>query len=623
MSDRWTTFRQGEDVSLLAEIVSRVSDGVCLVQASDLTILYANRSLEEMYGYDCGELSGKHVSVLNIGGTADPHTLPASVAAGAQATGAWEGDVLSVRRDGTTLWCNVRVTKWTQPGFGDAFVSVQRDVTARKTAEDALRKTEEKWHMLCVASLDAVLLTAPDGRILSANQAACRMFGRSEEEIVRLGRAGIVDTADPRLALALEERERTGRFRGLLTYVRADGTKFEGEVSTAVFTEPDGQRLTSMVIRDVTDRARMEHELRQSDARYKALLSGMHEGVAVYEPIDCGQDFVVLEFSPAAARIGRIAPARVIGRRVTEVLPGLVESGLLDTFRKVWATGTPAYLQAFPYRDGHIQGWRDSYVYRLPSGEVVAVFRDVTDAGLQEAEIKRSRDELRALAKHVVTAREDERQRVARDIHDELGQILTGIKLGLHALVAPERNRAPRKARPNFPRPAEPFDLPREIARLTEMVDAAIESVRTIIASLRPAMLDDLGIVPAMEWLVRDFGERHGIRSQFSGPEGDVGLDHERSITVYRMLQEALTNVARHAGAASVHVSFREDPLRFVLEVRDDGRGIGETEPPAGRCFGLVGMRERAISIGGAADISGAPGQGTNVVVTFPKGAPR
>jgi PAS domain S-box-containing protein len=147
---------------------------------------------------------------------------------------------------------------------------ILQDITERKRAEAALRESEERYRSLVTSSIDAVLLTAPDGRILGANEAACRMFGRSEQELIQVGRSGVLDGSDPRLAPAFEERARTGRFRGELTLMRKDGTRFPGEVSSAYFTGRQGGLLTSMVIRDATERVRMEEELRESAASTRA-----------------------------------------------------------------------------------------------------------------------------------------------------------------------------------------------------------------------------------------------------------------------------------------------------------------------------------------------------------------
>jgi PAS domain S-box-containing protein len=161
---------------------------------------------------------------------------------------------------------DVRWMQFVNRGFFDAegqlreIQSVGRDITERKQAEEALKKSEARYRSLVVSSLDAVLLTGPDGRIFAANEAACRMFGRTEAELIRLGRAGVVDASDPWLAPALEARARTGHFCGELTFLRADGSKFPVEISSVIFYDPSGEPRTSMVIRDITERKRLEEE---------------------------------------------------------------------------------------------------------------------------------------------------------------------------------------------------------------------------------------------------------------------------------------------------------------------------------------------------------------------------
>jgi PAS domain S-box-containing protein len=176
-----------------------------------------------------------------------------------------------VRKDGTLRYVHAFATPL-QDAAGEFVIhsGILRDITDRQKAEEALRESEERYRSLVASSTDAVLLTAPDGRVFAANEAACRMFGRSEQELIQEGRAAILDMSDPRVAPMLEERARTGRFRGEMTHLRKDGTKFPCEISSAIFTNRQGEMRVSVFIRDITERKRVEAALMESEQRYRA-----------------------------------------------------------------------------------------------------------------------------------------------------------------------------------------------------------------------------------------------------------------------------------------------------------------------------------------------------------------
>ncbi|MBK9574807.1 MAG: PAS domain S-box protein [Rhodoferax sp.] len=337
-----------------------------------------------------------------------------------------------------------------------------------------LRDRARRYHALVKASLDAILLTVPDGRILAANPAACRMFGRSEEEIQRIGRMGVVDSADPRLNLALEQRRRTGQFVGELTLLRQNGERFVGEVSTSNFDGANGQPQSSMIIRDATERLRAQAALRD-----------------------------------------------------------------------------------------HAQ-------------------------------------QLQALSARVLAAQEAERRRVAMELHDELGQALTAIKINL---------QLQDRSEPGATLTAENLRI----------VDDALQQVRRIAMALRPALLDDLGLVPALRWLGEQAAARSGFVFHFQCEPAPERLAGEIETACFRIVQEALTNVARYAQAKQVQVEVQvevqhDGASHLLLCVQDDGVGFDPIARQAGAHvgdgMGLLGMQERAALIGGALQIESAPGQG-------------
>jgi signal transduction histidine kinase len=213
-----------------------------------------------------------------------------------------------------------------------------------------------------------------------------------------------------------------------------------------------------------------------------------------------------------------------------------------------------------------------------------------------------SQTELRRLTEHLHTVREEERARVAREIHDELGQQLTALKMD----VAWIRKRLP----------TTPPVLREKTESMALMIDAAIHTVRRISSELRPGLLDDLGLAAAMEWQTTEFMKRTGIACDLDIPPDDLPIQRELATALFRVFQEALTNVARHARATRVRVSLGAAAGVATLEVRDDGRGITEEQACNPTSFGILGMRERVNSWGGTLEIEGVPETGTAVRVT-------
>jgi signal transduction histidine kinase len=217
-------------------------------------------------------------------------------------------------------------------------------------------------------------------------------------------------------------------------------------------------------------------------------------------------------------------------------------------------------------------------------------------------ELRASREALRALSTHAEHVRERERSRIAREIHDELGQALTGLKLDLCRLAkSSERS----------------IDAI-QIGNLPGVVDAMIETVRRIAGELRPQVLDDLGLIAALEWQTRDFTKRSGVQCRLRCLGPVAGIDLDRSTALFRIFQEILTNVARHAHASRVQITLTIAGAYATLQVRDNGCGMSEGHGARPPHLGLLGMQERAAEFGGGLHVTSAPGKGTTVRVRLP-----
>jgi PAS domain S-box-containing protein len=240
----------------------------------------------------------------------------------------------------------------------------------------------------------------------------------------------------------------------------------------------------------------------------------------------------------------------------------------------------------------------------LREGRIVVTYEDVTERMQAEKELASSREALRNLSAHLQKVREEERTRIAREIHDELGQALTALKIDLAWL----KNRLAADQKP----------LHTKIRQMSNLADATIETVRRISTELRPGLLDDLGLAAAIEWQAADFQNRSGILCTAALPSGEVELERDLATALFRILQETLTNVARHAGATQVAIRLEEGEERIVLSVADNGRGITKRQSADEGAFGIIGMRERAHLWGGELRIAGRRDVGTTVTVAIP-----
>ncbi len=222
---------------------------------------------------------------------------------------------------------------------------------------------------------------------------------------------------------------------------------------------------------------------------------------------------------------------------------------------------------------------------------------------IHEQELERSFAQLRALAARVQAAREDERKAVAREIHDELGQALTSIKIDLSALVRDDTRACVQSKR---------------VESMLKLLDDTIQSVRRLATQLRPSILDHLGLAAAIEWAAAEFEERSGIKCEFQLPEAELPIPSDQVTALFRIFQETLTNVSRHAEATCVKVRLYADNGAVCLQVEDNGRGMDARRRPDLGSLGIVGMRERALLLGGELTIRSARGAGTMVEVRMP-----
>jgi two-component system sensor histidine kinase UhpB len=379
--------------------------------------------------------------------------------------------------------------------------------------------------------------------------------------------------------------------------------------------EIDGVKCIQTAVQDITERKRAEESLRESERRFSDMLTNI-EMIAVMADLNGDVTFC----NDYLLRLTGWQREEAIGRNWYEMfLPEDEKKRVSEILGEADLTGDVIVHMEneIKTRSGErrLVKWTNTTL-RGPDGKVIglaALGDDITERKEAEEQLKTSSLQLRALSESLRKAKEDEGIRIAREIHDELGSALTSLKWSLLRLD---------KGYSGNGNPDGQSGARKEIDGMVGLVDTTINTVRRIASELRPGVLDDLGLIPAIEWHAQQFQEHTGIVCRFDSLVENVNLNRDQATTVFRIFQEAMTNILRHAQATKVNIIIEEEDGEFVLEIKDNGRGITQTERLGIGSLGLLGMRERAHSIGARVEIKGSAGKGTVLIVQLPaKGA--
>lgn len=464
------------------------------------------------------------------------------------------------------------------------------------------------------ATSEIYLIDADTLHLVDANQAARHNLQYDQAQLAAMTPLDLA----PGLARADLERllaslgDEVGAQVALRTrHRRADGSWYPVKLCFLRIVR-DGRSLLLGIGDDLSREHAAAAALEQYQARYNAVVS--HTPGLVYQFVLHADGTIGFPYlSEACAALLGLPAMRL------QAEPGLFLDLVLPEDRK-------GYLEAMQESKASLANWNwegriwiDAWhdvkwinlratPQLLPDGAVQwdGIMTNITDSKNEHAELLASRARLAELTAHIEQAKEQERTRIAREIHDDLGGNLTAIKMALAMLAA----RLPDDAA-----------LTDKAAYLDGLVDRTIDAVHRISLDLRPPTLD-LGIVAALEWQAREFEKQAGIACVFRSPNKDIALDPDHASALFRIFQEALTNIAKHAGATRVTVTLRRERRHLLLTIRDNGRGIAPADRLKPQSFGLRSMSERAHALGGTLALSGAPGGGTMVAIKIRLVAP-
>lgn len=404
-----------------------------------------------------------------------------------------------------------------------------------------------------------------------------------------------------RCCVAIALTDKSGRLLGHLGVLDDKHLEESNQVHAAL------QIVASRAAAEI-ERLEWVRQLRESEQKFRSICAAALDAIVVTN--ETGQ---VAFWSDRAQELFGYAPDEATGQNVHALLaPAHYHRDIARGLAKFRSTGKGPVVNRVNRLMAVIKGGEEipielsiSSVQVKGRWHAIGTVRDIRDRERAEATLKASSDKVRRLAAHLQHIREEERRTMAREIHDELGHALTALKIDLVRL---QQRLDPLQ-----------HDLHAMVGSMLGSANAAVAVVQRLASELRPAILDDLGLVAAIEWLTEQFQKRTGIICSLALPAAEPALDEKIATALFRIVQEALTNVSRHAGASAVAVSLAgTDHGHWTITVADDGRGISEEEAQGPDALGLLGMQERAYAIGGELRVRGIPGQGTRVSVHVP-----
>jgi PAS domain S-box-containing protein len=491
---------------------------------------------------------------------------------------------------------------------------LKQEIEDRKRTEAELSRTKEYLENVIANTVDAIGIVDRHGKFILWNRRSAEIYGYSLEELA--DKTAFDLYADPdELDRMLQRLRRDGLVREFeILMKKKDGTIVPMDISISLLKDGRGRTIGSVcVARDLSERKKAEAALKHAQEELSRYSRDLERQVRERTREITG----ILQYTPAVVYIkdreGRytlvnsryeelfgVRREQICGKTDLDIFPQPMAGRIRATDQRVLTERQPYQVEEIiPQSDGI----RTYLSVKFPLYNEQGVPTGLCGIATDITELKKAQDQLRRLSGSIMANQEKERRAIARELHDELGQVLTALRMD--AVWLSERLK-----------PTDPKAGDRALA-MCRLIDNTIDEVRSLATRLRPGVLDDLGLIDALEWYITDFEKRTGIACNFK--HRDVPeVDGIVATAAYRIAQEALTNVTRHAAATKVQVSLQTAESMLTLAVVDNGRGFEINDIAASECLGLAGMRERAGLLGGSLEIKSRPGKGTKVFFRLP-----
>lgn len=596
------------DLEYQSNLLSNVNDAI-IATDKNLRITYWNEAAEQIYGIKRSEVIGKttrdvlHTQYLELG--RDEILKKLSI------DGKYSTRVIQYHKSGRKIYIDAKgFAVKDRNGNVIGYASINRDITVSYEAEMLLRESEEKFRALAESTPAAIFIYQGE-YFQYLNPAAEKLTGYKLSEIYGMKFFELVHPDHKEMVRERGIKRQLGEEvenRYIIKIIRRDGEVRWVDFGAEII-EYKGKPAGIGTAYDITDRIKFEESLKESEEKYRLLIENQTDLVV---KVDLEGRFLFV--SESYCKTFGKTQEELLGNKFLPLVHPDDRETTMKEMEKLYSHPYSCYVEQ---RALTANGWRwfswvDTMVFD-ENGKPIAIIgvgRDITDKKLAEialkesqVELKRSEEMLRLLTQKLQEIREEERTRIAMELHDELGQVLTAIKIDLNSLIK----------KPPFKK-----EIPQRIAPVISLVENTINTVRKISTELRPVILDRLGLIPAIEWQIEEIRKRLGIKALTNFPEEIKGLTKEQEIVIFRTFQELSTNIARHSKATEVAVSVAVDEEKFMMIVRDNGIGFTAESISYNGGFGLLGMKERIKSVGGVLEIQSKLNYGTEIRIFIP-----
>ncbi|AFH50197.1 PAS/PAC domain protein [Ignavibacterium album JCM 16511] len=596
------------DLEYHSNLLSNVNDAI-IATDKNLRITYWNEAAEQIYGIKRSEAIGKttrdvlHTQYLELG--RDEILKKLSI------EGKYSTRAIQYHKSGRKLYIDAKgFAVKDKSGNIIGYASINRDITVSYEAEMLLRESEEKFRALAESTPAAIFIYQGE-YFQYLNPAAENLTGYKLNEIYGMKFFELVHPDHKEMVRERGIKRQLGEEvdnRYIFKIIRKDGEVRWVDFGAEII-EYKGKPAAIGTAYDITDRIKFEESLKESEEKYRLLIENQTDLVV---KVDLEGKFLFV--SESYCKTFGKTQEELLGNKFLPLVHPDDRESTMKEMEKLYSHPYSCYIEQ---RALTATGWKwFSWVDTLVFDEtgkptaIIGVGRDITEKKLAEIalrenqeELKRSEEMLRSLTQKLQEIREEERSRIAMELHDELGQVLTAIKIDLNSLIK---------------KPPYKKDIPLKIAPVISLVEDTINTVRKISMELRPVMLDRLGLLSAIEWQIDEIRKRLGIKTLTNLPEGISGLTKEQEIAVFRTFQEIFTNIARHSKATEVAVSLVTDDEKFMMIVRDNGVGFTPESISRKGGLGLLGMKERIKSAGGFMEINSKINSGTEIKIFIP-----